>query len=178
MFDAKNCLFLPQETPFMAFLSQMPWESQHTSFKDQILGQVSLWGRPARCASLNTHEIDWGEWLEVTTWPIQHQMKWQRCYKVYIIRTTLSIKDDFCLHYSDGDRRSILYSVQLLVRSAQLFPWCSMMFDDVLWCSLMFHDVLWCSMMFYDVLWCSMMFDVLRAFLVSFCWSVLPEFPR
>ena len=102
--------------------------------------------------TLNTHEIDWGEWLEVTTWPIQHQMKWQRCYKVYIIRTTLSVKDDLCLHYSDGDRRSILYSVQLLVRSAQLFPWCSMMFDDVTWCSMMLYAVLWWSMMISDVL--------------------------
>ena len=33
-------------------------------------------------------------------------------------------------------------------------------------------------MMFYDVLWCSMMFYVLRAFLVSFCRSVPPEFLR
>ena len=32
--------------------------------------------------------------------------------------------------------------------------------------------------MFYDVLWCSMMFYVLRAFLVSFCRSVPPEFLR
>ena len=31
-------------------------------------------------------------------------------------------------------------------------------------------------MMFYDVLWCSMIFYVLRAFLVSFCRSVPPEF--
>ena len=43
---------------------------------------------------------------------------------------------------------------------------------------MMFHDVLWCSMMFYDVLWCFMMFYVLRAFLVSFCRSVPPEFFR
>ena len=56
--------------------------------------------------------------------------------------------------------------------------WCSMMFYDVLWCSMMFYGVLWCSMMFYDVLWCSMMFYVLRAFLVSFCRSVPPEFLR
>ena len=53
---------------------------------------------------------------------------------------------------------------------------CSMMFHDVLWCSTMFYDVLWCSMMFYDVLWCSMMFFVLRAFLVSLCQSVPPDF--
>ena len=52
MFDAKNCPFLPQETPFTAFLSQMLRESQHTRFEDQILGQVSLRGRPASCASL------------------------------------------------------------------------------------------------------------------------------
>ena len=67
--------------------------------------------------------------------------------------------------------------------------WCSMMFYDILWCSMMFYDVLWwsmifygvlwCSMMFYDVLWCSMVFyDVLRAFLVSSCQSVPPEFFR
>ena len=56
---------------------------------------------------------------------------------------------------------------------------CSTMFCDVLWCFMMFYDVLWCSMMFYDVLWCSKMFyDVLRAFLVSFCLSVPPEFLR
>ena len=30
----------------------MSRESQHTRFEDQILGQVSLWGRPASCASL------------------------------------------------------------------------------------------------------------------------------
>ena len=52
MFDAKNCPFLPQETQFTAFLSQMSRESQHMHFEDQILGQVSLWGRPASCASL------------------------------------------------------------------------------------------------------------------------------
>ena len=53
MFDAKKCNFLPQETLFTAVLSQMLWESQHTPFEDQILGQVSLWGRPASCASLH-----------------------------------------------------------------------------------------------------------------------------
>ena len=56
--------------------------------------------------------------------------------------------------------------------------WCSLMFYDVLWCSMIFYDVLWCSKMFYDVLWCSMMFYVLRAFLVSLCRSVPPEFLR
>ena len=50
--NAKNCPFLPQETLFTAFLSRMSRESQHTRFEDQILGQVSLWGRPASCASL------------------------------------------------------------------------------------------------------------------------------
>ena len=42
MFGAKNCPFLPQETQFTAFLSQMSRESQHTRFEDQILHQVSL----------------------------------------------------------------------------------------------------------------------------------------
>ena len=36
-----------EETPFTAFLSRMSRESQHTRFEDQILGQISLWGRPA-----------------------------------------------------------------------------------------------------------------------------------
>ena len=53
-----------------------------------------------------------------------------------------------------------------------------MMFYEVLWCSMMFFDVLRCSQMFYDVLWYSMMYSVLRAFLVSFCRSVPPEFLR
>ena len=44
---------------------------------------------------------------------------------------------------------------------------------DVLCYSMMFYNV---SMVFYDVLWCSTMFYVLRAFLVSFCWSVPSEF--
>ena len=59
--------------------------------------------------------------------------------------------------------------------------WCSMVFYGVLWCSKMLYDVLWCSVTFYDfydVLWCSKMFYVLRAFLVSFCQSVPPEFLR
>ena len=56
--------------------------------------------------------------------------------------------------------------------------WCSIMLYDVLWCYMMFYDVLWCSMMFFDVLWCSMMFYVLRAFLISFCRKVHPEFLR
>ena len=41
-----------EKTPFTAFLSRMSQESQHTRFEDQILGQISLWGRPASCASL------------------------------------------------------------------------------------------------------------------------------
>ena len=57
MFDAKKCPFLHQETPFTAFLSRMSRESQHTRFEDQILGQVSLWGPPASCASLFQVEI-------------------------------------------------------------------------------------------------------------------------
>ena len=56
--------------------------------------------------------------------------------------------------------------------------WCSMMFYDILWFSMIFYGVLWWSMMFYDVLWCSMVFYVLRAFLVSFCRGVPPEFLR
>ena len=50
---------------------------------------------------------------------------------------------------------------------------CSIMTFDVLGCSRMFYDVISCSMMLYDVLWCSY---VLRAFLVSFCRSLPPEF--
>ena len=42
----------------------------------------------------------------------------------------------------------------------------------------MFFEALWCSLMFYDVLWCSMIFYILKAFLVSFCRSVPPEFLR
>ena len=34
MFDAKKRNFLPQETLFMAVLSQMLRESQHTRFED------------------------------------------------------------------------------------------------------------------------------------------------
>ena len=72
------------------------------------------------------------------------------------------------------------------------FLWCYMMFYDfllmlfyyVLWCSMIFYGVIWCSMMFYDLLWSSMifmifmMFYALRAFLVSFYWSVPLEFLR
>ena len=53
MFDAKNFPFSSQETQFTAFLSQMSPEPQHMRFEDQILGQVSLCGRPASCASLH-----------------------------------------------------------------------------------------------------------------------------
>ena len=59
MFDAKNCPFLPQETQFTAFLSRMSQESQHTRFEDQILGQVSLWGRPACSARLHINKYLW-----------------------------------------------------------------------------------------------------------------------
>ena len=58
MFGAKNCPFLLQETAFTAFLSRMSRESQHSRFEDQILGQVSLWGRPASCASLPHTYLD------------------------------------------------------------------------------------------------------------------------
>ena len=53
MFDTEKCPFLPHETPFTAFLSRTLRESQHTRFEDQILSQVSLWGRTASCASLS-----------------------------------------------------------------------------------------------------------------------------
>ena len=71
----------------------------------------------------------------------------------------------------------IIFILEICLKFSDVL-WCSMMFYDVLWCSMMFYDLLhiWCSMMFYDVLWCSMMFYVLRAFLVSFCRNVHPEF--
>ena len=54
-----------EETPFTAFLLRMLRKSQHTCFEDQILGQISLWGRPASCASLITILIvcKWGEYI-------------------------------------------------------------------------------------------------------------------
>ena len=54
MFDAKNCPFLPQDTSFTAFLSQMLRKTQYTRFEDKILGQVSLGGLPATSATLAT----------------------------------------------------------------------------------------------------------------------------
>ena len=52
----KTALLCLKKLSLRHFLSRMSRESQHTRFEDQILGQVSLWGRPASCASLpSTH---------------------------------------------------------------------------------------------------------------------------
>ena len=46
MFDAKNCPFMPQETLFTAFLSQMSRKTQHTRFKDKILRKIANEDKP------------------------------------------------------------------------------------------------------------------------------------
>ena len=54
---SKHCFYaagileknLPSETQLTAFLSRMPWKSQHTHFKDKIQDQVSFGGFPATC---------------------------------------------------------------------------------------------------------------------------------
>ena len=75
----------------------MSRESQHTRFEDQILGQVSLWGRPASCASLAEFTWIWKFWISSLN--LQHAVHVCLCfrgsYSVFFLHRCICIDRQF-----------------------------------------------------------------------------------
>ena len=112
MFDAKNCPFLPQETQFTAFLSRMSREYQHTRFEDQILGQVSLWGRPASCASLiyDAPKFKWIYQIHPGHWnPNLRPPNWEDGDDIYIVSLTWELPSPNIFFFSFSHALGVLW---------------------------------------------------------------------
>ena len=121
MFDAKNCLFMPQETLFTAFLSRMSRESHHTRFEDQILGKVSFWGRPASCASLFIYKQH--DFSLLCQWPLVVLLS-QHSRLIYIGNLASLLREIYMTHsISTSDFELHLRRNLFCVHFGRLYLW-------------------------------------------------------